>query len=222
MLGSAVGPHPYPEIMRESQKIISIETKKQLEVCASRLPDVVIACIGGGSNAIGAFHEYLYDESVRLVGVEAAGKGLTVEKGHASRLDSEQGSVGIMQGFKSYFLLDKQGQNIPTYSLAAGLNYAGIGPIHAYLHTVGRLEVVSATDSEVIEAFQLVAQKEGLIMALESSHAVVEAIKIAPYLPKNKIIVVNVSGRGDNYLFNLATALQDQEFSQFCHVFNLK
>jgi tryptophan synthase beta chain len=217
MLGSAVGPHPYPEIIREAQKIVSIETKSQLQRVIGRLPDQVIACIGGGSNAIGAFNEYLYQDTVSLIGVEAAGKGLDVKKGHASRLDSGQGSVGIMQGFKSYFLLDANGQNIPTQSLAAGLNYAGIGPIHAYLHSVGRLEIVSATDAEVLSAFQLLAKSEGLIVALESAHAVVEAIKRAPTLPPDTVILVNISGRGDNYLFNIANSLEDKDFKNFCH-----
>jgi len=221
MLGSAVGPAPYPEIMREAQKVVSQETKIQLEELEQTLPDVVIACIGGGSNAIGAFNEYLTEESVRLIGVEAGGKGIENLGQHASRLASKEGTIGVMQGFKSYFLLDENGHNTPTSSIASGLNYAGIGPIHAYLHSINRLEITSATDKEVLETFQLVAQNEGLIMALESTHAVVEAVKLAPKLAKDQIILVNVSGRGDNYLFNLAKGLEDKEFEQFCTEFKL-
>jgi tryptophan synthase beta chain len=216
MLGSALGPYPYPEIMREAQKIISIESKQQLKEIEGKLPDVVIACIGGGSNAIGAFNEYLYDETVRLLGVEAGGEGTEHNGGHASRLDSGQGRIGVMEGFKSYFLLDQNGQCLPTETIAAGLNYAGIGPLHAYLHSVGRLEIASVTDQEVLKTFQILAKTEGLIGALESIHAVAEAIKIAPNLDKEQIILINLSGRGDNYLFNIAKGLNDQEFKKFC------
>lgn len=221
MLGSAVGPAPYPEIMREAQRVVSVETKQQLQELEQKLPDVVIACIGGGSNAIGAFNEYLVEESVQLIGVEAGGAGLHKAGRHASRLASKQGRVGIMQGFKSYFLLDQKGHNLPTCSIACGLNYAGIGPIHAYLHSIGRLQITSATDKEVLDTFQLLAKDEGLIVALESTHAVVEAIKLAPAMTKDKVILVNISGRGDNYLFNLASGLKDQEFSAFCKKFSL-
>ena len=265
MLGSAVGPAPYPEIMREAQRIISVETKKQLAELENKLPDVVVACIGGGSNAIGAFGEYLC-EDVRLIGVEAGGLGVEerqqdilknvtlgkenleekrneigiskisestyqekltkVDKNsnrlkHASRVASGLGTIGVMQGFKSYFLLDKNGQNMSTQTIASGLNYAGIGPIHAYLHSIGRLEITSATDAEVLEAFQLLAKSEGIIAALESCHAVVEALKIAPKMSQDQIILVNLSGRGDNYLFNLAKGLQDAEFEKFCQKFDL-
>jgi tryptophan synthase beta chain len=222
MLGSAVGPSPYPEIMREAQRIISIESKKQLNELEQKLPDVVVACIGGGSNAIGAFNEYLTEESVRLVGVEAGGLGIENLGEHSSRLASQKGKIGVMQGFKSYFLLDQNGQNITTSSIASGLNYAGIGPIHSYLHSIGRLEITSTTDKEVLETFQLLAKTEGIIPALESTHAVVEAVKLAPKLDKDKIILVNISGRGDNYLFNLAKGLKDGEFEVFCRNFTLK
>lgn len=256
MLGSAVGPAPYPEIMREAQRIISIESKKQLAELEMKLPDVVVACIGGGSNAIGAFGEYLCEESVRLIGVEAGGLGIEkvglesglqdrvetnnntpsaiattpLEKGnssttnnlsHASRLASGLGTIGVMQGFKSYFLLDQNGQNLSTQTIASGLNYAGIGPIHAYLHSIGRLEITSATDQEVLETFQLLAKNEGIIAALESSHALVEALKLAPKMNKDQIILVNISGRGDNYLFNLAKGLKDEEFETFCQGFEI-
>lgn len=219
MLGSALGPYPYPEIMREAQKIISVESKQQLQETERKKPDIVIACIGGGSNAIGAFNEYLYDETVRFIGVEAAGEGIETKGRHASRLHSGKGRIGVMEGFKSYFLLDENGQCLPTETIAAGLNYAGIGPLHAYMHSVGRLEISSVTDLEVLEAFQNLAKTEGLIAALESVHAVAEAIKIAPKLGKDKIVLVNLSGRGDNYLFNIAKGLKDEEFKKFCKDF---
>jgi len=221
MLGSAVGPHPYPEIIREAQKIISVESKQQILKMTGKLPDMVVACIGGGSNAIGAFNEYLYDENVLLVGVEAAGLGLDKLGNHSSRLHSKIGSVGVMQGFKSYFLLDKNGQNITTNSIASGLNYAGIGPIHAYLYEQKRLEISSATDFEIQETFKLVARNEGILPALESTHAIVETLKRAKNMPKDSVILANISGRADNYLFNLAKAFEDKDFETFCQNFEL-
>jgi tryptophan synthase beta chain len=220
MLGSALGPHPYPEIMREAQRIVSVETKQQLQEIEGRLPDLVIACIGGGSNAIGAFNEYLYDEQVRLIGVEAGGEGIDREGQHASRISSGQGRIGVMEGFKSYFLLDENGQCLPTETISAGLNYAGIGPLHAYMYSVGRIEINSVTDTEVLKAFKLLAETEGLISALESAHAVAKAVEVAPQLGKDKIVLVNLSGRGDNYLFNIAKGLEDQEFKEFCKEFS--
>ncbi len=216
MLGSAVGPHPYPELMREAQSIISKETKVQLQRQVQKLPDYVIACIGGGSNAIGAYNEYLDNNNVNLIGIESAGLGLDVKEGHASRIASNQGSIAIMQGFKSYFLFDKEGQNINTQSIASGLNYPGIGPIHAYLHSVNRLKIESVNNQEALNAFDIVAQSEGLIIALESAHAVAYALKLAPTLSKDKVVLINVSGRGDNYLFNIAQAKGDQHFLNFC------
>lgn len=220
MLGSALGPHPYPEIMREAQRIVSVETKQKLQEIEGRLPDVVIACIGGGSNAIGAFNEYLYEEQVRLMGVEAGGEGIDREGRHASRISSGQGRIGVMEGFKSYFLLDENGQCLPTETISAGLNYAGIGPLHAYMYSVGRLEINSVTDTEVLKAFQLLAETEGLISALESAHAVAKALEVATELDKDKIVLVNLSGRGDNYLFNIAKGLEDKDFKKFCQDFS--
>lgn len=217
LLGSVVGPHPYPEIVREAQRVVGEEIRVQLLEMENKLPDVVVACIGGGSNAIGAFNAFLYDTEVQLIGVEAAGKGFGETDGHSSRLDSKQGKLGVMQGFKSYFLLNDNGQALPLSSLSAGLKYAGIGPIHAYLHDAGRLQVVSATDQEVLDAFQLLAQKEGIISALESAHALAHTIKLAPTLNPDQVMVVNLSGRGDNYLFNIAGGLKDKDFEKFCH-----
>ncbi|MEI6729442.1 MAG: tryptophan synthase subunit beta [bacterium] len=219
MLGSVIGPHPFPEINRAAQKIIGEEIKIQLRELENNpeiLPNKIIACIGGGSNALGAFNEFLYEENVELIGVEGAGKGIEKVGDHAVRFGTPDARVGIFEGFKSYFLMDKNGQIDPTGGIAAGLDYAGIGPLHAYLHDVGRLQMVYATDKEVLSAFQLLATTEGIIMALESSHALVEAIKQAPKMSSDEIIVVNISGRGDNYLFNIAKGLEDQEFVEFC------
>jgi tryptophan synthase beta chain len=220
LLGSALGPYPYPEIMREAQKVISVESKQQLQEMEGRLPDVVVACIGGGSNAIGAFNEYLYQENVKLIGVEAGGGGTDQTGQHASRIASGQGRIGVMEGFKSYFLLDEDGQCLPTETISAGLNYAGIGPLHGYMHSVGRLEMTSVTDAEVLEAFQLLAKTEGLIAALESVHALAKAVELAPEMSKDEILLVNLSGRGDNYLFNIAKGLGDVEFKKFCKDFS--
>lgn len=215
IVGSAVGPAPYPEIMREGQKIISKETITQIQQLESRLPDYIIACIGGGCNAIGAFNEYLTNPSVQLIGVEGGGKNLKIKGQHASRIASHQGEIAVEQGFKSMFLLDDDKKRSMTQSVCAGLNYYGIGPIHAYLHTIGRITMSAQEDRNIIKAFQTLAKSEGLIGALESCHAVAEAIELAPKLSKDKIIIVNLSGRADAYLFNVANALEDQDFKQF-------
>jgi len=217
LLGSALGPHPYPEIMREAQKIIGEEIKHQLP----KLPHTVIACIGGGSNAIGSFNEFLYDESVRLIGVEAGGSDLNVEGKHAARFASGKSKIGILEGFKSKFLIDDDGQVMSVGGISAGLGYVGIGPLHAYLESVGRIEITSASDKEVLEAFQTMCKTEGLIVALESCHAVVEVIKQASKMKTEDIIVVNLSGRGDNYLFNIAKGLEDKDFEKFCQEFKI-
>ena len=206
--------------MREAQKVISVESKQQLANLEGRLPNVVIACIGGGSNAIGAFNEYLYQDNVKLIGVEAGGAGTDRKGQHASRIASGEGRVGVMEGFKSYFLLDGDGQCLPTETISAGLNYAGIGPLHGYMHSVGRLEMTSVTDVEVLEAFQLLAKTEGLIAALESVHALAKAVELAPQMGRDEILLVNLSGRGDNYLFNIAKGLGDIEFKKFCQDFS--
>lgn len=208
VLGSVVGPHPYPTINRDFQSIVGREVKKQLR----ELPDYVIACVGGGSNAMGVFNAFLKDKEVNLIGVEAGGKGKDIGE-HASRFNG--GSIGVVEGYKSYFLHDSDGQIQKTHSIAAGLDYAGIGPQHAYLHDIGRVQYASVTDKEVLEAFQTLAKTEGIIPALESAHAVAYAIKLAPKLTKSEIIVINLSGRGDKDLFIIAKAKKDKDFLAF-------
>lgn len=194
VLGSVMGPHPYPEIVRDFQKIIGEEIRAQMLEKEGRLPDVLIACVGGGSNAIGMFYDFIPDEQVRLIGVEAAGLGVDNPKNAATIAN---GTLGIFHGMKSYFLQDEYGQIAPVYSISAGLDYPGIGPEHAYLHDIGRAEYVSATDEDAVQAFAYLSKTEGIIPAIESAHALAHAIRLAPTLPKDKIIVVNVSGRGD-------------------------
>jgi tryptophan synthase beta chain len=215
MVGSAVGPAPYPEIMREGQKVISKETITQIQQLEGKLPDYIVACIGGGCNAVGSFNEYLINLNVKLIGVEGGGKNLKIKGQHASRIASHQGEIAVEQGFKSMFLLDNDKKRSVTESLSAGLNYYGIGPIHAFLHSIGRITMSAQEDHKVIAAFQTLAKTEGLIGALESCHAVAEAIDLAPTLSKDKIIIVNLSGRADAYLFNVANALKDEDFKQF-------
>ena len=212
LLGSCVGPHPFPEINRYFQKIVGEEIKKQVKEQTGSLPDYVIACVGGGSNSIGAFDAFLKEKKVKLIGVEAGGGGITKGQ-HASRFNG--GRVGVVEGFKSYWLLDEHAQVVNTRSISAGLDYAGIGPLHAFLHDQGRVEYTYATDKEVISAFKQLAKMEGIFPALESAHALAEAIKIAPGLPKSKSIVVNVSGRGDKDIFILARNLGDEQFMNF-------
>lgn len=213
LLGSVVGPHPYPSMTRDFQSVVGREVRKQIVEAEGKLPDYIIACVGGGSNAMGIFNDFL-ETQVRLVGVEAGGRGRKIGD-HASRFSG--GSVGVVEGFKSFFLQDSDGQIQKTHSISAGLDYAGIGPQLAYLQEQGRVEFVSATDKEVLNAFQLLARTEGVIAALESLHAVAYAIKLAPTLTKNKIMVVNVSGRGDKDLFILTKALKDKGFNDFLH-----
>lgn len=212
LLGSCLGPHPYPEMNRFFQSVISREIKQQLKENFKLGPDYVIACVGGGSNAAGAFDAFLSDKKVKLIGVEAGGKGLKSGQ-HAARIHN--GVVGVVEGYKSFWLQTKDGQVADTHSISAGLDYAGIGPLHAYLHTVDRVKYTSATDEEVITAVSLLARYEGVIPALESAHAMAEAIKLAPKLPKSKVIVVNISGRGDKDLFILAGRLGDRKFFDF-------
>lgn len=212
LLGSVVGPHPYPSMTRDFQAIVGKEIKKQVKEFEGRLPDYVIACVGGGSNAMGAFNEFLNQKSVKLIGVEAGGKGKKVGE-HASRFNG--GSLGVVEGYKSFFLQDSDGQIQSTHSISAGLDYAGIGPQVAYLKDSGRVQFESVLDKEVVEAFEILAKTEGIIPALESSHAVAQAIKLAPTLPKNKVIVVNLSGRGDKDLFIVAKAFKDAKFLDF-------
>lgn len=212
LLGSVVGPHPYPTMTRDFQAIVSKEVKEQIQKFEDKLPDVVIACVGGGSNAMGIFSGFLSDKNIRLIGVEAGGKG----KGTGNNaVRFEGGTVGIVEGYKSYFLQDSDGQLNKTHSISAGLDYAGIGPELADLHDKKRVEFVSVTDKEVIEAFKVLAHSEGIIPALESAHAVAQAIKIAPTLKKSQVIVVNLSGRGDKDLFIVAKAMKDKKFEKF-------
>ena len=194
VIGSTMGPHPFPTIVRDFQAIISEEIKEQVLELEGKLPDMVIACVGGGSNAMGAFYNFLEDEDVKLVGVEAAGKGIDTEF-HAATI--AKGELGIFHGMKSYFCQGNYGQISPVYSISAGLDYPGIGPEHAYLHDIGRAEYVSATDDEAVEAFEYLSRMEGIIPAIESSHAIAHAMRIAGDMDKEDIIVINVSGRGD-------------------------
>ncbi len=194
VLGSVMGPYPFPEIVRDFQSVIGKEIKAQLMEKEGRLPDVVMACVGGGSNAIGAFYDFIPDESVRLIGCEAAGRGVDTFETAAT---IATGKLGIFHGMKSYFCQDEFGQIAPVYSISAGLDYPGIGPEHAYLHDIGRAEYVAITDDEAVDAFEYLSRIEGIIPAIESAHAVAYAMKLAPTMDKDKIIVINVSGRGD-------------------------
>lgn len=194
VLGSVMGPHPYPEMVRDFQSVIGKEVKAQMLEKEGRLPDVVMACIGGGSNAMGLFYDFIPDKEVQLIGVEAAGRGVNTAQTAAT---IARGSLGIFHGMKSYFLQDEYGQIAPVYSISAGLDYPGIGPEHAALYDSGRAQYVSATDDEAVVAFSYLSRTEGIIPAIESAHAIAYAQKLAPTLPKDKIIVVNVSGRGD-------------------------
>ncbi len=194
VLGSVMGPHPYPEMVRDFQSIIGKEVKAQMLEKEGRLPDVVMACVGGGSNAMGLFYDFIPDKDVQLIGVEAAGRGVNTAQTAAT---IARGSLGIFHGMKSYFLQDEYGQIAPVYSISAGLDYPGIGPEHAALYDTGRAQYVSATDDEAVAAFSYLSRTEGIIPAIESAHAIAYAQKLAPALPKDKIIVVNVSGRGD-------------------------
>lgn len=194
VLGSVMGPHPFPTIVRDFQKIIGKEIKEQLKEKEGRLPDVVIACVGGGSNAMGAFYEFLEDKSVRLIGCEAAGLGVDNPKNAATIAN---GTEGIFHGMKSIFCQDEYGQIAPVYSISAGLDYPGIGPEHAMLYQTGRAAYVPITDEEAVRAFEYLSRTEGIIPAIESAHAVAYARKLAPEMEKNQIIVINISGRGD-------------------------
>lgn len=193
-LGSVMGPHPFPTIVRDFQAVISREIKSQLAEKEGRLPDAVIACVGGGSNAIGSFYHFINDPSVRLIGCEAAGRGVDTFETAATM---NTGKVGIFHGMKSYFCQDSYGQIAPVYSISAGLDYPGIGPEHAFLGDTGRAEYVPVTDDEAVRAFKYLARTEGIIPAIESAHAVAHAMKIVPTMGKDKIVVITISGRGD-------------------------
>ncbi len=193
-LGSVMGPHPFPTMVRDFQAVISREIKDQVMEREGRLPDMVIACVGGGSNAIGAFYHFIDDPSVQLIGCEAAGRGIDSLETAAT---INTGSLGIFHGMKSYFCQDQNGHIAPVYSISAGLDYPGVGPEHAWLHDIGRAKYVAITDDEAVEAFEYLSRTEGIIPAIESAHALAYAIKIAPKMDKDQLMVVNVSGRGD-------------------------
>ncbi len=209
LLGSALGPHPYPTMVRDFQSVIGIEARAQIQEQSGRLPDACVACVGGGSNAIGLFHAFLNDENVRLIGVEAGGHGL--ESGeHAARFgDPRLGRPGVLHGAYTYLLQDDDGQVALTHSISAGLDYAAVGPEHAYLRDQGRVTYTSANDREALDAFQRLARTEGILPALESSHAFAEAIRLAPKMRPDQIVLVNLSGRGDKDLDTVTKALEE-------------
>lgn len=204
LIGTAAGPHPYPAMVRDFQSIIGNETREQIMKAEGRLPDSLIACIGGGSNAIGLFHPFLDDKDVQMFAVEASGKG--IETGlHAASIAA--GKPGVLHGNRTFLLQDDDGQIIEAHSISAGLDYPGIGPEHAWLHHIGRVNYVSATDDEALAAFELCARQDGIIPALESAHAIAHVMRMAPSLPKDHLIVVNLSGRGDKDIFTVARHL---------------
>lgn len=215
LIGSALGPHPYPSMVRDFQAVIGQEVRSQIMEAEGKLPDYLIACVGGGSNAMGLFYPFMQDDLVKKIGVEAGGHGVESGK-HAIRLlDKHLGRPGIVQGYKSYFLQDPDGQVLETHSVSAGLDYAGIGPQHAHYHDTGRVQYTYATDTAAVSALRLLTKEEGIIPALESAHAVAEAVRLAPELPKNNSIVVNLSGRGDKDIFTIASALKDPAWKTF-------
>lgn len=204
-LGSALGPSPYPDIVQSFQSVISFEVKAQLQEYTERSPDVLIACVGGGSNAIGFFHHFIPDERVKLIGVEAGGLGIETGK-HAARF--AKGRPGVFHGFYSYLLQDEEGQILNTHSISAGMNYSSVGPVHAEFYESGRASYTTATDKEALEAFSLLSRTEGIIPALESSHALACLIRMAPKLPKESIVIVNLSGRGDKDLLHVKNLME--------------
>jgi tryptophan synthase beta chain len=206
LLGSVMGPHPYPVMVRDFQSVIGREARKQIVEAEGRLPNLLIACVGGGSNSIGLFYEFIADERVRMIGVEAGGQGDQLGE-HAARLSG--GKPGVLQGTRSYVLQDENGQISTTHSVSAGLDYSAIGPEHAYLHDIGRISYSKASDAEALEAFQLLARLEGIIPALESAHAIAEVIKVARSMTSEQIVVVNLSGRGDKDVNTVSELLKD-------------
>ncbi|MEM7545515.1 MAG: tryptophan synthase subunit beta [Pseudomonadota bacterium] len=204
-IGTVAGPHPYPAMVRDFQSIIGKETREQMMAAEGRLPDSLVACIGGGSNAMGLFHPFLDDKSVRIIGVEAGGHGVDEKMEHAASLTG--GRPGVLHGNRTYLLQDDDGQIIEGHSISAGLDYPGIGPEHSWLHEMGRVEYVSVTDKEALEAFQLSCRTEGIIPALEPSHALAHVTKLAPTLPPDHLLVMNMCGRGDKDIFTVAEAL---------------
>jgi len=205
LIGTAAGPHPYPEMVRDFQSVIGTEARAQILEAEGRLPDAIVACIGGGSNAIGLFHPFLDDREVKIYGVEAGGHGLNVENGHAASMNG--GRPGVLHGNRTYLLQDGDGQILEGHSISAGLDYPGVGPEHAWLRDSGRVTYVPATDREALDAFQLCTRIEGIIPALEAAHALAEVIKLAPTMGKDQIIVMNLCGRGDKDVFTVAKHL---------------
>jgi tryptophan synthase beta chain len=205
IIGTVAGPHPYPELVRDFQSVIGREARAQILAREGRLPDLLVAAIGGGSNAMGLFHPFLDDASVGMIGVEAAGHGLAVENGHAASLAG--GRPGVLHGNKTFLLQDDAGQIFEGHSISAGLDYPGIGPEHSWLHSIGRVDYRSATDAEALDAFQMLCRSEGIIPALEPSHALAVVAKVAPAMAKDAIIIANLCGRGDKDIFTVAKAL---------------
>lgn len=204
IIGTVAGPHPYPAMVRDFQAVIGREARAQILAAEGRLPDAAVACVGGGSNAMGLFHPFVEDRQVRLFGVEAAGLGVATGK-HAASIGA--GSVGVLHGNKTYLLQDEEGQISHAHSISAGLDYPGVGPEHSYLHSIGRAEYVSITDDEALEAFRLLTELEGILPALESSHAIAQVVKMAPTMPRDAIIVVCLSGRGDKDIHTVAEVM---------------
>ncbi len=210
LLGSALGPHPYPTMVRDFQSVIGAEARRQIQEAAGRLPDACVACVGGGSNAIGLFHAFREDANVRLIGVEAGGEGIASGR-HAARFaDPALGRMGILHGTRTYVMQDGDGQVAATHSISAGLDYPAVGPEHSHLRDLGRAEYTYADDDEALAAFQLLARTEGILPALESSHAIAEAVKLAPKLGKDAVLLVNLSGRGDKDLETVLAALRER------------
>jgi tryptophan synthase beta chain len=205
LIGTAAGPHPYPAMVRDFQSIIGKETREQMQAIEGRLPDTIVACIGGGSNAIGLFHPFLDDRDVAIYGVEAGGHGLDVENGHAASMNG--GTPGVLHGNRTYLLQDADGQILEGHSISAGLDYPGVGPEHSWLKDTGRVTYASITDKEALDALQFCTRMEGIIPALEPSHAIAYVMKLAPKLPKDNLLVMNLCGRGDKDLFTVAKAL---------------
>ncbi|MFP3920373.1 MAG: tryptophan synthase subunit beta [Dichotomicrobium sp.] len=205
IIGTVAGPHPYPAMVRDFQSVIGQEVRWQMEEAEGRLPDTLVACIGGGSNAMGLFHPFLDDAEVRMIGVEAGGHGLDTVDGHAASLNG--GKPGVLHGNRTYLLQDDDGQIVEGHSISAGLDYPGIGPEHSWLKESGRVEYVAITDAEALEAFQLCTRKEGIIPALEPSHALAQVMKIAPELPRDHLLVMNMCGRGDKDIYSVAEHL---------------
>src|SRR5262245_26660265 len=215
LLGSALGPHPYPVMVRDFQSVIGRETREQILAAAGRLPDSLIACVGGGSNSIGMFYPFLSDESVRMIGVEAGGFGTELGQ-HAARFNANGGGrPGVLQGTRTYVLQDERGQIATTHSISAGLDYPSIGPEHAFLHDEGRIEYTSVSDDEALDAFQTLSKLEGIIPALESAHAVAHALKVAREMKSDQILVVNLSGRGDKDVDTVRSKLTESRQAKY-------